>query len=127
MSQANRPQINIATDFDGQPGFDPMGVGLPSDFLQGEPTHVCATIAMMALQAHAERVQRQPQALVTLALYAAGVAVTLTTRQFRGIERRVLRYMDVVGDVQYHGTQNWNFAHYVHERAVERAKREKLI
>ncbi len=123
----NRPQINIGADFDGQPGFDPMGVGLPSDFLEGEPTHVCASIAMMVVQPHAERVQPQPQALVTLALYAAGAAVTLTTRQFRGIERRVLRYMDVVGDIKYHGTRNWEFAHYVQQRAVERAKREKLI
>lgn len=127
MSEANRPQINIAADFDGLPGFDPMGVGLPANFLEGEPTHVCATIAMMALQPHAERVQSQPQALVALALYAAGVAVTLTTRQFRRIEKRVLRYMDTVGDVRYHGTRNWDFADFVRQRAVERAKREKLI
>ncbi len=127
MTEATRNPINAALDFDGQPGFDRMGVDLPANFLEGEPNHVCATIAMLAMQAHAERVQSQPQALVALALYAADVAATLTTRQFRGLERRVLRYMGTVGDVEYHGTRNWSFANFVHERAVERAKREKLI
>ena len=129
MAQAARPLGNISTDWDGEanPGFGPMGNCLPKNFLEGEPTHVCATIAMMAMQPHPERVQGQAQALATLALYAGDVAVTLTTRQFRMLERRVLRYMDKVGDIDYVNTRNWEFANYVRERAVARARREKLI
>ncbi len=127
MTEAKRPQINISTDFDAEPGMVPMGVGLPRDFLEGDPAHVCLTIILMAAQPHPERVQRYPQALVALAAYAGNAAVTLTTRQFRMLERRVLKYMDIVGDIKYVGTRNWDFAHYVHEGAVARAKREKLI
>ena len=127
MTEATRPQINILTDWDGQPGVDSMGVGLPRDFLEGDPAHICLTVIMMVLQPHPERVQRYPQALAVLAGYAGNAAVTLTTRQFRMLERRVLKYMDAVGDEKYFGTLNWDFAHYVHERAVARARREKLI
>ncbi len=127
MTEVKAPQINVATDFDGEPGKDSMGIGLPRDFLKGEPAHVCATIAMMAMQPHPERVQRYPQALATLALYAAGVAVTLTTRQFRMLERRVIKYLEIVGDINYCHTLNWQYADYVRERAVARARQEKLI
>lgn len=127
MTKAGRTLNNTTVDFDEQPGWQRMGTDLPKDFLQGEPNHVCITIAMMAMQPHPERVQSGPQALATLALYAADAAATLTTRQFRGLERRLFRYMDKVGDVKFAGTRNWEFANFVRERAVERARREKLI
>lgn len=127
MSEATLPQINISVDYDGLPGMDKMGVGLPDSFLAGEPAHVCLTIIAMTLQPHPERVQRYPQAVAALAAYAGGSAVTLTTRQFRVLERRVVKYKELVGDETYLGTRNWDFANYVHERAVARARAEKLI
>lgn len=127
MSEAKRPQINISVDWDADLGFAPMGVGLPRDFLDGDPAHVCLTIIMMVLQPQPERVNRYPQALAILAGYAGSGAVTLTTQQFRRLERGVLKYMDVVGGERYFNTRNWDFAHYVHERAVARARRERLI
>ena len=127
MSEAKRPQVNIAVDWESDLGFAPMGIGLSRDFLEGDPAHVCLTIIMMVLQPQPERANRYPQALALLAGYAGNAAVTLTTQQFRRLERRVLKYMDVVGGERYFNTRNWDFAHYVHERAVARARREKLI
>lgn len=119
------PQINITTDWEGTPGWEPMGVGLPDSFLEGEPSHVLATIAMLCMQPRPKEVEPHPQALATLALYASGCAVTLSTRQFRQLERTVLQYMDVVG--RFVRTRNWDFASYVRNKAVERAQREKII
>ncbi|MBK9141626.1 MAG: hypothetical protein IPM23_03955 [Candidatus Melainabacteria bacterium] len=121
-------QINITTDWEGTPGWEPMGVGLPDSFLEGEPSHVLATIAMLCMQPRPKEVEPHPQALATLALYASGCAVTLSTRQFRRLERAVLQYMDVVGgEDRFIGTRNWDFASYVRNKAVERAQREKII
>lgn len=121
-------QVNIETDWDKTPGWEPMGVDLSDRFLEGEPVHVLATIAMLCMQPKPAAVEPHPQALATLALYAAGSAVTLTTRQFRKLERIVLQYMDVVGgENRFIGTRNWEYASYVRDRAVERAKREMVI
>lgn len=123
-----KPQINITTDWDGTPGWEAMGVGLADTFLEGEPTMVLTTIAMLCMQPRPKGVEPHPQALATLALYASGCAVTLSTQQFRKLERTVLQYMDVVGgEDRFINTKNWDYASYVRDRAVERAKREKVI
>lgn len=124
-----QPQINITTDWDETPGWMPMGVGLPDNFLEGEPATVLSTIAMLCMQPRPKQVEPHPQALATLALYASGCAVTLSTQQFRKLERTVLQYMDVVGgeDARFINTKNWDYASYVRDRAVERAKRERII
>ena len=123
-----QPQINIATDFTETPGWMPMGEGLASNFLEGEPTHVLATIAMLCMQPNPKQVEPHPQAIATLALYATGCAVTLTTQQFRKLERTVNQYLDHVGDEnRFMGTKNWDYVNYVRDHAVARAKREQLI
>ena len=103
-----QPQINITTDWDETPGWMPMGVGLPDNFLEGEPATVLSTIAMLCMQPRPKQVEPHPQALATLALYASGCTVTLSTQQFRKLERTVLQYMDVVGgeDVIHTGVGN---------------------
>jgi hypothetical protein len=137
-------RVNIGTDFDPEhlgsngpalhphlprePGWAAMGVGLPKEFLFGDDhVHICVTIAMLAMQPDPRRAHQYPNALVTLALYAAEAAVTLTQKQFRILERRVKSFMDRVSDFEYVATNNWDYAKYVLDRAVARAQREKLI
>lgn len=122
-----QPQVNITTDWESTPGWEPMGVGLADNFLAGDPTTVLTTIAMLCMQPNPKEVTPHPQSLATLALYAAGCAVTLTTKQFRKLERTVVQYMDAVGGERFIGTKNWDYASYVRDRAVERAKREMVI
>lgn len=123
-----QPQVNISTDFNETPGWMPMGVGLASNFLDGEPAHVLATIAMLCMQPTPKLVEPHPQAIATLALYASGCAVTLTTKQFRKLERTVEKYLDYVGDEnRFMNTKNWDYVNFVRDHAVARAKREMLI
>jgi hypothetical protein len=137
-------RVNIGMDFDPdhlgsdgaaihprlprEPGWAAMGVGLPDDFLEGEDkNHICVTIGMQALQPDPKRAHQYPNALAMLAFYAAEAAVTLTKSQFRRMERGVRAYLDRVGDSDYFGTKNWQYAKFVLDRAVARAQREKLI
>jgi len=125
MTKTHRPQINIAANF-AEGGWAQLGAGL-DDLLQGHPTKVCSTIAMLFMQLEPDDVDRYTQAVVALALYASGVRVTMETREFRRLERRVLHYMLKVGGWKYHKARNHDYARYIWKRAVKRAKREKLI
>lgn len=143
MSKSKHPQVNTSVNFDNGRGFGTMTAGLPRDFLQGEPLHVCATIAALFL--HPEPVQHKHQALdgtcdrskvrVTLdsqavgylALYGGGVAVTLTTKQFRKLERRVRHYMSLMRSHHFEHTGNLEVAIYVLDRAIKRARAEMVI
>ena len=62
-----------------------------------------------------------------LALYAGGVAVTLTTRQFRLLERRVRTYASYMRADCFAKTRNHELAQWVLRQAVRRAKTEKVI
>ena len=135
------PQVNITTNWqDASPGWAPMGVGLPDNFLDGDPALVNTTIAMLCMQPVVWRYDQHsagpnpepnvdplPQAVAILALYAAGASVRLTKQQFRKIEGRVERYLDIVGDEDFMGTKNWDYVNFVRNAAVEQAKRDGII
>lgn len=143
MSQSKNPQINATVDFAKGRGFGTMTLGLPRNFLTGDPLHVCATIAALFL--HPEPVQHQHQSLdgtcdrskvrVTLdsqavgylALYAGGVAVTLDKKQFRKLERRVRHYMSLMRAPHFEHTGNLEVATFVLDRAITRARTEMVI
>lgn len=142
MSKSKHSQ-NTSVDFDNGRGFGSMMAGLPRNFLDGEPLHVCATIA--AIYLHPEPVQYKHQALdgtcdrskvrVTLdsqavgylALYAGGVAVRLSTKQFRKLERRVRHYMSLMRAPHFEHTGNLEIATYVLDRALRRARTDEVI
>lgn len=121
-------QINIETDFDATPGWVPMGVGLPADFLEGDPVQILTTVAMLCMQPTINDATPHPQAIATLALFATGCNVTLSTKQFRRLERTVVQYLGALkSDKRFVGTRNHEFVSYVRDRAVERAQNEMII
>jgi hypothetical protein len=120
-------QINVAVDFTQGRGFGNMGLGLPSNFLTGEPTKVCATIAALYMNPDATKTNKYSQAMTFLALYASGAHVCLDKQQFRQLERVVREYQSIMRASQYEHTMNASFAGYVLKRAVKRAKQHKTI
>ena len=122
------PQTKINLDFDETPGWMPMGEDLPADFLDGNPAMVLATIAMMCMQPSPKDVEPHPQAIATLALFAIDCHATLTTLQFRRLEKTVDQYLDVVNrEERFETTRNGELVKFVRDKAVERAQVEGLI
>lgn len=123
------PQVNTTTDWNEKtPGWEPMGVDLPDDFINGETTFVLTTIAMLCMQPTPKLVEPHPQCIATLAIYAAGCAVVLDKQQFRKLERTLVMYLEYVAkEDRFADTNNWAYVNYVREKAVERAKRDELI
>jgi hypothetical protein len=125
------PQVSVAVDFEVSRGFGPMGTGLPSNFLTFDRGHVCGTIAALYMNPVDEdgdrRTNKASRAMTQLSLYAGGFAVTLTTQQFRQLERKVREYAGLMQAPNYDGTNNLGFARYVLRHAAIRAKTEKVI
>lgn len=128
---------NVGCDFETGRGFAPIGVGLPRNFLSLEKTTVCLSIAALYSNpcdgdldgnsvAGKRTTSEYSRAMAYLAMYAGNSYVTLTTRQFRKLERRVRKYASFMrSDDKY--AQNLAFANYVLRHAVKRAKAEKVI
>lgn len=135
MTQSTRkdPQVNAAVDFTKGRGYGPMGVELHRSFLAKDKLLVGATIA--ALYANPEDdgdgekrlTNKASRAMVSLALYASGCAVTLDRQQFRRLERRVRRYASEMSSHHFEGWNNLSFAKWVIKHAGNRAKAEKVI
>jgi len=125
------PQVNVGVDFETSRGFSPMGAGLPTNFLTFDKKQVCGTIAGLYSNPEdedgARRTNTLSRAVVSLALYAGGFAVTLNTQQYRKLERKVRRYAEIMGAAEYRDTNNLGFARYVLRHAAGRAKTERVI
>ncbi|MDZ4836306.1 MAG: hypothetical protein SGJ27_21205 [Candidatus Melainabacteria bacterium] len=125
------PQINVAVNFEEGRGFGPMGAGLPTNFLTFDRGYVCGTIAALYHNPSDDdgtrRTNTSSRALTQLAMYAGGFGVTLDTRQFRKLERKVREYAGIMEAPQYATTNNLAFARYVLRHAAARAKVEKVI
>ena len=110
MSVQKKLQINVGVDFEKGRGYGEVGLGLPDNFLKGEKSHVCGTIAMLFLHPNVDdegaRANKLAQAMSMLSLYAGGFAVTLTKQQFRLLERRVGTYASYMRAPHFDGTFN---------------------
>lgn len=131
MTQKKNPQINVAVNFEDSRGYGAMGQGLPTNFLTFDRAYVCGTIAALYNNPSDDDGQRRTtkasRAMTQLALYAGGFGVTLTTQQFRKLERKVSDYASTMSAAQFAGTNNLGFARYVLRHAAKRAKVEKVI
>lgn len=130
----NGPQINAGVNFDEGRGYGSMGAGLHRNFFASDnKLLVGATIAALYHNPNdsgadgTRRTCEVSRAMVQLALYASGSAVTLDRKQFRPLERRVRRYASEMDCAHFEHTNNLTMARWVLKHAVARAKAEKVI
>lgn len=128
------PQVNVGVNFDEGRGYGSMGAGLHRNFIaEGDKLLVGATIAALYHNPNdsgadgKRRTCEVSRAMVQLALYASGCAVTLDRKQFRALERRVRRYASEMDCSHFEHTNNLTMARWVLKHAVARAKAEKVI
>jgi hypothetical protein len=115
-------------DFTVGRGYGPLGIGLPSDFDATAPKQT-RLVTYAALFAHStpRLTNQRSQAVVYLALYAAGARIALNKQQFRLLERRVKGYIEQVSSGHFAGLAAGKHAHYVLNHARRRARKAGLI
>ncbi len=113
-------------DFTQPPGFSEF-TGMDADFLTQSRPLVCDTIAMMFTNPCEDAPNGMSASIVLMALYAGGANACLTKKQFRYLERRIKRYIELMQ--QRFGSQSMNFAmaRYVLSNGIRRAKYDGII
>lgn len=115
-------------DFNAGRGYGELGNGLPADF-DATASQYERLVTYAALFAHRKMgpTNRRAQAIVCLALYAAGADVALTHDQFRILERVVRQYLRDMRLPKHGVPVNGDRAHYVLSMARRRARKEGVF
>ncbi len=124
----------------GTPGYEPIPFN--TGFLENaDQVHVLVTIASLFFQPIPGLVREEAQAVVALALYAAGAEATLDAWQYQMLAKHVQTYLDTRREGGYcarsrwpqspqevwKGAGNWKMAKHVLEKAKARAELAGLI
>lgn len=141
----------VELNLDDGRGYGEMDSGLPADFhtnrqfTRGQEEQQVRyirerllTYAALFSVGQPRHARQEPEAIVMLALYGAGVRIGLSTQQFRVLERRAKRYIATMltmvpqGEPQgplskAHYLRNAQMARYALRRATVRAKATGLI
>jgi len=119
----NTQDSRVPINFEQGRGYEPIGVGLPDNFLAGEPDSVLKTLAVLFTSPDPQRINKPCQAVAMLAMYAAGAQVDLTDAQYRQLDRAAEEYQSQMRCSQWprHAQpRNEAFAAYIRRQAAAR-------